>query len=199
MGVLVLKPFSGGAGAASEGPKDATTEPPSVEQTPASDSAPPIDRSASQQVAASVDVPGQAPDGVDAAGNPTSYASTNLLDADPETAWREPGDGSGQDLTIALDQTRTVTSLGLINGYAKTDASTRVDRYHQERRILQVTWTFDDMSVVQRLKNSRSMQTITLDHPVQAGSVTLHIDATTGPGDSNFDYTAISEILVKGQ
>jgi hypothetical protein len=43
------------------------------------------------------------------------------------------------------------------------------------------------------------MQLINLDTPASTGNVTLHIDSTSTPGDSNFDYTAISEIVVNGQ
>ena len=166
----------------------------------ASSTTPTIDPAQSQQVAASVSAPPPAPDAVDGAGNPVSYPASDMLDNDPSTAWRMVGDGSGSDITLSLDQSRTVTSLGLINGYAKTDSSTGTDRYSQERQITQVTWTLDNgQNFTQQLTNSTSPQLINLNTPTSASSVTLHIDSTTGPGDPHFDFTAISEVIVNGQ
>jgi uncharacterized RDD family membrane protein YckC len=159
-----------------------------------------VDPSQSTQVANSVSVQMQAPNGVDDAGNAVSYSADNMLDNDPSTAWRVAGDGSGQDITIILDGTKAITQLGLINGYAKTDPSTDTHRYAQERQITQVTWKFDDGTTYnQSLRDDESMQLINLDTPASTGNVTLHIDSTSTPGDSNFDYTAISEIVVNGQ
>ena len=177
-----------------------TANPPEPSTSDTSTPVSTIDPAQSRQVAASVSAPPQAPDAVDGAGNPVSYPASNMLDDDPSTAWRMVGDGSGSDITVSLDQSRTVTSLGMINGYAKTDSSTGTDRYSQERQITQVTWTLDNgQTVTQQLTNSTSPQLIDLNTPTSASSVTLHIDSTTGPGDPHFDFTAISEVVVNGQ
>ena len=77
-----------------------------------------------------------APDSVDDAGNPTSYGAEHVLDEDPTTAWRVEGDGSGATITVTLSGPARLTQVGLIPGYAKTDATSGVDRFAQERRIV---------------------------------------------------------------
>ena len=93
----------------------------------------------------------------------------------------------------------TITKLGLINGYAKTDPSSGEDRYGQERRITAVSWTFDDgTSVAQPLSaGDPGVQLLTLPQPKRTQTVRLHIDTVTGY-TKPFNYTAISEIQVDG-
>ena len=160
-----------------------------------------LDPSASSQVATSAQVPDQAPPGVDAAGNTVTYGPDNMLDNDPSTAWRTAGDGTGNDIQISLSGTKVITSIGIINGYAKTDPSNGIDRYTQERRITQVTWNFPNGQTYQQTldPNVETMQTLNLPDQPSADSVTLHIDSTTEPGDPNYDYTSISDVDVEGQ
>ena len=160
-----------------------------------------VDPSNSRQVAVGASVPATAPDGMDASGSPTSYGAENLLDDEASTTWRMPGDGSGNDIVISLDGPRTITSVGLIPGYAKVDPSNGIDRFRQERRIVRVTWVFPSgFTHVQAFDpTDASMQSARFEAPQAADSVTLHIDETSAPGDPNFDYTAISELLVLGQ
>jgi hypothetical protein len=136
----------------------------------------------------------------DSDGDVITYVAANLLDGDPQTCWRMSGDGSGQTIDLRLDDPATVTAVGLINGYAKTDAGDGTDRYLQERRILNVTWTFGDGTVLkQTLQDyTRTVQTIELPTPVTTDSVSLSVDSTTSPGDADYDKTAISEIQVLG-
>jgi uncharacterized RDD family membrane protein YckC len=160
-----------------------------------------VDPSNSRQVAVGASVPATAPGGMDASGSPTSYGAENLLDDEATTTWRMPGDGSAHEIVISLDGPRTITSVGLIPGYAKVDPSNGIDRFTQERRIVRVTWIFPSgFTYVQAFDpTDASMQSARFDTPQAADSVTLHIDETTAPGDPNFDYTAISELLVLGQ
>lgn len=107
------------------------------------------------------------------------------------------GDGSGQDLVFQLPYARTLYRVGLINGYAKTDPTTGVDRYTQERRITHVTWTFGDgTSLSQALDpTNRTMQTVNPDTWLTTSRITLHIDSVTSP-QVGFDYTAISDVQI---
>src|SRR3712207_7401978 len=65
----------------------------------------------------------------------TLFRSGHMLDADPATAWRMNGDGSGAVLTFTLDTKRPVSALGLVNGYAKTDPATGADRDRKSTRL----------------------------------------------------------------
>ena len=170
----------------------------SIEPTPAGSAAP---LTAPHQLAgsASVDVPTTAASSRDSGGNITTYGSGNLVDGQLATAWRMAGDGAGSDLTISLPAPATLTRVGLVNGYSKRDPVTAVDRYRQERRILSVTWQFSNgTALTQPLRDGdHGLQTLAVRN-ITADKVTLHIDATTAPGDARFDYTAISEPNITG-
>ncbi|HEU0040925.1 MAG TPA: hypothetical protein VFQ15_01110 [Jiangellaceae bacterium] len=145
-----------------------------------------------------IEVPGTAPDSSDNAGNPVSYSATNLVDGDPTTAWRMRGDASGAELILTWPDARTITDVGLINGYAKLDAVGDDDRYGQNRRVLGVTWVFDDgTQVTQQLAEVQDMQRLTLEAPVTTSSVRLRLDDVSRPGGR--DYTALSELTVSGR
>jgi uncharacterized RDD family membrane protein YckC len=161
-----------------------------------------IDPSASRQVAVSAEVPAQSPEGHDNARNTTSYDPANLFDDDATTAWRMDGDGTGSIIVIRLDQARTLTSVGVINGYAKTDPQNGEDRYLQERRVTSITWSFDDGTEVQQtLTDTTELQQLDLPSHPSTATVTFRIDATSGDGefDPNHDFTALSEVAVEGQ
>lgn len=144
-------------------------------------------------------VPRQAPDSVDGSGATTSYGPGHLTDADPTTCWRVKGDGAGLTIALALPAPSTLTQVGLINGYAKSDRATGADRYAQERRITRVTWLFSGGQQTQDLADgTRTAQLLTLPGPVATDLLELRIDATTGPGDAALDFTAISGVTVIG-
>ena len=48
-----------------------------------------------------VDASGSAPDGVDSSGESISFEPRNAVDGDPSTAWRVPGDGRADWITVA--------------------------------------------------------------------------------------------------
>ncbi|CAN5416053.1 hypothetical protein BH10ACT10_BH10ACT10_01570 [soil metagenome] len=106
----------------------------------------------------------ESPRGVDSAGNQVRYAPSNVYDQDMTTAWRCDGDGSGQKLTIDLAGATKIGEVGLIPGYAKTDARSGVDRYAENNRLTRVRWVFDDgTSVEQNLdpaSSNRELQSI---------------------------------------
>lgn len=149
------------------------------------------------------DVPAVAPPGQDVNGNPIDYEPDNLFDDDPQTAWRMPGSGAGEDVVIRLAAPGTITEVGLINGYAKVDRDANgasVRWYPRNRRILAVEWRFDDgTTLTQRLQQRPGLQT--LDVPdVTTQTVTLHLVEVSPPkaGRLGRDYTAISDLLLKG-
>lgn len=149
--------------------------------------------------AVSASAPVTAPPGVDTQGHAVTYAASNMLDGEATTAWRMPGDGTGTTLTFTLAHPATITSVGLINGYAKTDSG--MDWYAGNRRVLEVSWRFDDGTVVhQTLHDSRVIQRIAVPH-VRTGTVKLmlvHV-SKPGTGPSSRDATAISEVQISSR
>ncbi|PZF80882.1 hypothetical protein C1I92_23910 [Jiangella anatolica] len=147
---------------------------------------------------AEVEVPGTAPDGVDGAGNEVSYAAANLVDGDPSTAWRVEGDAEGEEIVLTLPSARTITEVGIVNGYAKVDDESGDRRYGQNRRVLEVTWIFDDGTEASyRLEETAEPQTFTLDAPVETTTVRVRLDEVSDPGGR--DFTAIGELSLVGQ
>ncbi len=150
-----------------------------------------------------VDAPAPAPTSQDLNGNAVSYVATNLVDGVAETAWRMPGDGTGEAITFRFDSPTVLKEVGLINGYAKVGQDSRglLDWYAGNRRVLEVEWTFDDGTVVtQPLSEAASMQTIPLKQ-VRTRSATLRLLAVSPPGSgrASRDYTAISDVLLFGR
>jgi hypothetical protein len=140
---------------------------------------------------------------VDLDGRPVTYVAANMVDGVTDTAWRTPGNATNMLLTFHLDQPTTLTEVGLINGYAKVAyaGTRRYDWYHGNRRVLGVTWIFDDgTTVVQHLSDTMAMQTMPI-HPVTTRTVKLRIDAVTPPGHgiAGRDDTAISEVSMVGR
>lgn len=200
VGLVVLAPWSGDD-AASTAPATSPAAPGSTAGTATSSSAAatstPV-RTGDLTSLAVATAPVTSPDNVDDAGNRTSYAAAQMLDGDPTTTWRMDGDGTGVTLTFTLDAPRSITQLGLVNGYAKTDPVSGVDRYSQGRRITRVTWTVGQQDYgVQLRDGDRGVQTITVPG-VRTRTVTLTVDAVTAPGDPQFDRTAISDVLIAG-
>lgn len=137
-----------------------------------------------------------APDGIDASGDPVSYAATNVIDGDPGTAWRTEGDGVGTTLRIQLAVPAYVTAVGLVPGYDKVDPTDGSDRFVENRRVEQVRWSFDDgSSVVQPFADARDLQSLPIT-ATRTSTVTIEILATTPAGGR--DFTPISEVEIDG-
>jgi hypothetical protein len=152
--------------------------------------------------AATVDAPPPLPPGLDLANNRVTYPATNMLDDNPESAYRVGGDATGSVITFRLAETSTITEVGLVNGYAKTDTrgGRTIDWYDRNRRILRVEWLFDDgTSVVQDLESNRELQLIEID-AVATETIELRIlevsEQPRGPLSKN--VTAISDVLLLG-
>ena len=155
------------------------------------------DASGELATSSQVTVPDTAPPGRDADGNPTTYDAENMLDGRPDTAWRMPGDGTGDEIVVTLPEESHLTSVGLVNGYAKTTDG--IDWYHGNRRVESVEWVFDDGSTVtQDLGDSTDLQSTDVD--VTTSSVTLRLVTVSRPGkgSTSRDYTAISDLSLIG-
>lgn len=147
--------------------------------------------------------PAQDDDSVDiATGETTTYAPANLLDDDPATAWRVAGAAVGTELVMRFDSPVTLTTVGLVNGYAKTSVSdgTTYDLYTGGRRVTAVTWMLGDAPPVrQELSQTREPQVIDVG-AVTTDTVRLRIESVTEPGSGPAarDTTAISDVVLEG-
>jgi len=161
-------------------------------------SAPPAGSSLASR--STVEVPATAPPNQDVNGRPTTYDGANMLDGVPETCWRMPGDGTGQEVTVTLPEPTHLRRVGLINGYAKTarDAQgNELDWYHGNRRVLSVEWVFDDGTTVsQDLDDTTAVQSVDVD--VTTTTIVLRLVAVSPPGTGRAarDYTAISDLAL---
>lgn len=133
--------------------------------------------------------------GVDAAGQEVTYDSDNVVDGRLDTAWRTPGSGLRQTVTLIFEQDVRIQSIGLVPGYAKVDPVDGTDRFFQNRRIRRVRYLFEDGTAVEaRFAQDPQLQFVDVD--TVSEYVVVEILRTTEPGDRNF--TAISEIEVHG-
>jgi hypothetical protein len=161
--------------------------------TPATSPPPaPSSTAAVKPVASGVSADCTAPPATDDAGKPVSYDAGNVLDGDSSTAWRCDGNGDGHTMTFTFPAGTTISTVGLVNGYAKTDPKSGAKRYGEYRRISRVTWTFDDgSSVDQKLADGTQKVQTTSVGPVQTQRVTLTIDGSTKPGRSAKSRNAV--------
>jgi hypothetical protein len=132
----------------------------------------------------------------DASGARVTYEPELAADGDVESAWRCPGDGVGETLVIDLGGPIRVAELGLLPGYAKTDATDGTDRYAENRRLTAVRWRFDDGTTIDQQLDPdpqlRDIQTIRI--PVTTGErVTMEIVSSS---DADRDAVAVSELRV---
>jgi len=152
---------------------------------------------------ATATVPATAPPNQDTSGNMVHYDARQMLDGVATTCWRMAGDGTGSELTFQLAQQSKVSTVGLINGYAKTAqdaAGHELDWYHGDRRVLTVAWSFDDgTTITQQLGDTTRMQTVDLDHPVTTSTIHLRLVKVSDPGQGPAarDYTAISDVTFR--
>lgn len=137
-------------------------------------------------------------------GEPTTYEAGNMVDGDPETAWRVTGDASGETLTFTFDEPVTLTSVGLVNGYAKTSvdgSGTEFDLYAGSRRVLEVQWVLDGETVIDQTLSDgeRGLQRIDTG-AVEVTVVELRLVEVSAPGTGPAarNKTAISEVSLEG-
>lgn len=160
-----------------------------------------VERDLSRNVA--VTAPVAAPPSTDVAtGLPVTYVASHLVDGDPTTCWRTPGDATGEELVFRLRPGSSVTSISIVNGYAKTSrAAGRVyDWYAGNRRVLRAEWSFDDGTVIaQDLIDTRLPQRLDLGS-IRTDTVRLRLLEVSAPGTGPAakDNTAISEVTIRG-
>lgn len=136
--------------------------------------------------------------GRDAQGVTVSYGPENLIDGDPQTAWRIEGDGQGTQLLLFFQRPVLIQEVHIIPGYAKIDASDGTNRFTQNRRVQQVQLHFAN-GVMQEatLADSPTDQTIKLAEQVLTEHMVVTILHSTTHGGR--DFTAVSELSVRGQ
>jgi hypothetical protein len=138
-----------------------------------------------------------APSSTDGSGNVVTYLPSNVIDGDVESAWRAPGNGRGERITLLFPGPVSIVRVGLIPGYAKFDATTGVNRFDQDRIVTEVRYLIPGLPpTVQHLKPQPYPQYVRLS--ATASRITIEIVGTTKPAAANYDYTAISEIYVLG-
>jgi hypothetical protein len=144
-----------------------------------------------------VSVDCQAPQSTDGAGDPVVYVPEQMVDGSMNTAWRCNGNGVGQVVTFEFPAGTTIAEVGLVNGYAKVDPGTGVERYREYRRIIQVTWTFANGAAFQQSLSDGVETVQKLSIPPQSGDqVSLTIEASAEPGSTarGRDAVVISEV-----
>ncbi|MDF9717422.1 discoidin domain-containing protein, partial [Nocardioides sp. ChNu-99] len=191
-GPAPVTPTAGGAGGS--GSVDG------VGSTPSADpSAPPVPEPRDLSPLGRASATDTAADGVGLDGTPVSYRPANLVDGDATTAWRVAGDGTGETLTVTFDEDVVVTSVGLVNGYAKTDVDAdgaRVDWYERNRVVTRVRWSFDDGRRVEHdLERDRGLQRLAVP-ATRTG--TVHVEILAVSGHAGADRTPVSELELLG-
>lgn len=134
-----------------------------------------------------------APDGTDGAGNTIGYAAQNLIDGDQSTAWRAPGSGVGETVSLEFSQPCKVSAVSLLNGYHKVDPVDGTDRWKQNRRVSKLEIRAGSSAIVANLDaHSKRWQEVR----VQASGVTRITFQILGsaPSKPARDYLAVSEI-----
>ncbi|MGH8839160.1 MAG: discoidin domain-containing protein [Jiangellaceae bacterium] len=125
-----------------------------------------------------------------------TYEPALSVDADPETAWRCPGDGVGETLVLDLGGSVRIAEVALVPGYAKTDAADGTDRYAENRRITAVRWRFDDGTTVEQELDPdptlRDLQTFRVP-PRATQRLVLEIVSSS---DAERDTVAVSAVRI---
>jgi len=144
---------------------------------------------------ASVEATKTAPDGVDASGRDVTYSPSNLIDSNDSTAWRTPGRGVGQTITLTFESSCELRSIQIVDGYNKIDPGDGTDRWRQNRRVVRLRIQTNRQDVTVSLDSgSRTWQTVTLSES-KVDSISLTI-LSSAPAKTERDYTALSEIRV---
>ncbi len=135
-----------------------------------------------------------APPGQDGQGRPVSYGFANLIDGDPATAWRTPGN-SNVWLQFRYTEPVLVSSIALIPGYAKLDPS-GANRFTENRRIIKARIIFaNNQSIEATFRDAPEMQRVPLPQPIATTFVRIEVLETTESGGR--DFTAVSELVIK--
>jgi serine/threonine protein kinase len=136
-----------------------------------------------------------APPGVDACGDEVPFEVNRVIDGDATTAWRTPGNGVGEEITVVFNEPVRIVRIGLIPGYNKIDPCDQSNRFAENRVISRVEYTFPSSEpVTQRFAPNPSFQYVELDVETTQFTVVIRETEAQGPRD----FTVISEIEVYG-
>lgn len=139
-----------------------------------------------------------APASVDSAGNRVTFGARHLVDGKTSTAWRCPGDGHGQRVTLTFAEPVQVSRLALVPGWATVDRSSKANRFAENGAPTAVTWYVGTTPVKQRLGTPRPRWAVQkLRSPIRARTVTLTIDDVRR--GNRRAMVAVSEIRVYGR
>ncbi|MCL6592270.1 MAG: hypothetical protein K6U80_20285 [Firmicutes bacterium] len=119
------------------------------------------------------------------------YSVQNLIDNDPKTVWvpESKKSGIGEWIEFSFDDPIPVTSINLVNGYAKSDTT-----FKNNNRIKTVTLEFSDGNKEKiSLKDTMEPQTIEIGKTTQ--KVRVYIDEVYK--GTKYDDTCLSEFDVK--
>ena len=131
--------------------------------------------------------------GTDSTGRRVTYDVRNVVDGDPETAWRCDGVATGQVITFQIEQPTKIVQVGIVPGFARSDPSTGADQFAAFNRITKVAWILSDgVTVEQDLGDDpldRSLRTLAVP-PTVTGTVGLKIlDVSQGDQDATMIST----------
>lgn len=139
-----------------------------------------------------------APPGQDAAGVTTAYGPSMAVDGLTDTAWRCDGDGVGETFEIRLEEQATISLIGIVPGYAKTDRVDGSDRYAQNRRLSSVRIEFDDGTTITQVLDpdptARGSQDISV--PAVATTRVLITILGSAPGVTVGDLAPLDKIAI---
>jgi hypothetical protein len=135
-----------------------------------------------------------APSSQDAAGDRVTFDAGNAVDGDPTTAWRVPGNGVGEHLTLTFDRPVHVQEIAMIPGYAKVDPIDGTNRFMQNRRVSSARFEFSDGQVLGfSYADQAELQYARIG--LETTEVTMRIITST---TAQRDFTAVSELQVYG-
>lgn len=122
-----------------------------------------------------------------------AYGPRNLVDGVPSTAWSEGArwHGVGEMVVIVFPEPRPVSSLSLINGYAKND-----DIFFKNGRVRSMTISSSAGETAKvQLRDARDWQSFSL--PFRQPATWISLEIANVYAGARYQDTAISEIDVK--
>lgn len=124
-----------------------------------------------------------APDGQDSSGARVSYDAANVVDGKLDTAWRVPGTGIGESITLTYNAPILVREIDIVPGYAEIDLATGIDRFKENRRVRRVRIELgDETSLEAELADDAVLQRIQLPRPATTTFVRVVVLVTTEHG-----------------
>lgn len=139
-----------------------------------------------------------APASVDSAGNRVTFGAGHLVDGKTSTAWRCPGDGHKQRVTLTFAKPVQVTQVALVPGWATKDRTSKANRFAENGAPKVVTWYVGTTPVKQRLGTPQPRWAVQkMRTPITSRTVTLTIDDVRK--GNRRAMVAVSEIRVYGR